>query len=278
MLLNISDELSALFEQVTISAKLCFASFLNKEEAKEIVGLNASGHNMIVLDNALDSVIINAIKKCKFDCTIISEESGEHRLNDVSDITVLLDPLDGSNNYKIDLPVYTLSLAIFKNNVLHAGLLYHYVSGDIMIAEKGKGAWKNSKPAMVSNITRPENGAILTSRPFNKIESKFYTDMILSTKRIRVTGCSSYDIAMVGIGNAIAAVDIHIPVGLIRAHDVAAASIFLSEAGGGLYNEMGDLLVLSPYESKPFNIIAVNCEQTLDSVMKLFWGNDRPTN
>jgi len=272
MFSNISDDLSALFYEITESAKLCFSSFFNVEQAKEVVGLNASGHNMIVLDQALDSVIIDTIKKCNFRCTVISEESGKHSLSDSSDITLLLDPLDGSNNYKIDLPVYTLSLAVFKNNILYAGLLYHYVSGTIMIAEKGRGAWNNGKPARVSSIDSVGEGAIFTSRPFNNKEAQHYMDMTLATKRIRVTGCSSYDISMVGIGNAIAAVDIHIPDGLIKAHDVAAASIFLTEAGGILYDEKGDILTLSPHDSKPFNIIAVNSNHTLASVNKAFWG------
>lgn len=271
MFSNLSDDLSSLFYEITNSAKLCFSSFFDVENAKEVVGLNASGHNMIVLDRALDEVIIDTIKKCKFSCTLISEESGEHSLGNSSDITLLLDPLDGSNNYKIDLPVYTLSLAVFKNNVLYAGLLYHYVSGTIMTAEKGKGAWSNGKPAKVSGVGSVGEGAIFTSRPFNDKEAQYYTNMTLATKRVRVTGCSSYDIAMVGIGNAIAAVDIHIPDGLIKAHDIAAASIFLAEAGGILYDEKGDLLTLSPHDSRPFNIVAVNSVQTLDSVMGAFW-------
>lgn len=276
MFSNISDDLSVLFYEITNSAKLCFSSFFDVEHAKKVVGLNASGHNMIVIDQALDNVIIDTIKKCKFSCTIVSEESGEHILSDSSDITLLLDPLDGSNNYKIDLPVYTLSLAVFKDNVLYAGLLYHPVSGTIMIAEKNKGAWNNGRSAKVSSISSVGEGAIFTSRPFNDKEAQHYADMTLATKRIRVTGCSSYDISMVGIGNAIAAVDIHIPDGLIKAHDVAAASIFLAEAGGVLYDENGNQLILSPYDSRPFNIIAVNSKQTLDSVMKAFW--DRKSN
>lgn len=74
---------------------------------------------------------------------LLSEERGfiDHK----SDDTIIIDPLDGSSNFLIGLPHFSVALAHLNSGKVLASVVYNPVLDEMYFAEKGKGAFLNNK-------------------------------------------------------------------------------------------------------------------------------------
>lgn len=75
---------------------------------------------------------------------IRSEESGWNGVE--GDWLWLVDPLDGTNNYAIGLPVFGVSLTLLHRNEPVLGVVYDSMPDRLYVARKGGGAWCNGAP------------------------------------------------------------------------------------------------------------------------------------
>ncbi len=109
----------------------------------------------IQADVETEHAIVEAIEEIFPEYNILAEEQGE--INKNSDYTFIIDPLDGTNNFVLGIPVFTSSIALMKNGVIIYGVIHHPVTGDTYYAEKGKGAFLNGKPISVNNENNEQN-------------------------------------------------------------------------------------------------------------------------
>jgi len=72
---------------------------------------------------------------------VLSEESGRHRPD--ADLTVVIDPLDGSTNASRAIPWYATSLCAVDTDGPRAALVVNLVSGERFEARRGGGATRN---------------------------------------------------------------------------------------------------------------------------------------
>lgn len=63
--------------------------------------------------------------------TIFSEESG--KIDQKSPYTIILDPIDGSDNFKNNIPYYGSSISLQKENKTIKSIICNYANGDIFI-------------------------------------------------------------------------------------------------------------------------------------------------
>jgi len=106
-------------------------------------------------DVEAEQAIVEAIEKIFPDYNILAEEQGEKNKN--SDYTFIIDPLDGTNNFVLGIPVFTSSVALIKDGVIIYGVVHHPVTGDTYYAEQGKGAFLNGKPISVNGEVNEQN-------------------------------------------------------------------------------------------------------------------------
>ena len=78
----------------------------------------------------------------------ITEESG--KINNDSEFTWVIDPLDGTGPYFSGLPTYGVSIGLLKKGLPHLGVLHFPTLDSTYWAEKGKGAFMNGKRIKVS--------------------------------------------------------------------------------------------------------------------------------
>jgi fructose-1,6-bisphosphatase/inositol monophosphatase family enzyme len=90
------------------------------------------------LDIAADEVALRVLHGAGF--RVVSEESG---VSGEGDITVVVDPIDGSTNCDHGVPFFATSLAVLKNEELIAALVMNQATGTVYEAERGSGAYRD---------------------------------------------------------------------------------------------------------------------------------------
>lgn len=263
--------LHVLFQGIIKQVEIAYTTYRYAENNFSIVGLGADGTETTKLDKLLEDVVINELNKSKVGGAVLSEEIGWVNLEgENSGYTFVIDPLDGTSNAKMNFPYYALSIAVMKEEQIVYGLIYNYCSKDTFYALKSSGAFMNGRPIRVDMGTPIKDNRLVLSRPFGWKEAELYMECIMNTKRIRMTGCPSLDVASVASGTFNGYIDYHPSKGLIKTHDILAGQIILEESGGLLLDEKGELLKLCLDLESTYNVFAVNGMKTFSSVTKFF--------
>jgi len=165
------------------------------------------------------------------DHSIISEESEELIQNSISSYTWVIDPLDGTNNFSVKHPFFTVSIGLIKNQEPVLGVVYFPIQNELYYAQKGKGAFLNNNKLICSSSKQLEdvliavgNGSDLASR--EKIV-KLYSRLKIKNMIIRHTGAAALELCYVATGRFGA----FFMAGL-KPWDVIAGSLIVKEAGG----------------------------------------------
>ena len=87
-------------------------------------------------DKASERIIMNNIRKCFPSHSILSEESGNTTVED-SEWLWVIDPLDGTTNFKQGLPVYSISIALQYRGETVVGVVYAPYLNEMFHAAKG---------------------------------------------------------------------------------------------------------------------------------------------
>jgi fructose-1,6-bisphosphatase/inositol monophosphatase family enzyme len=121
--------------------------------------MGADGTPTSKIDKVAEDAILNYLGKNNVELNVLSEEAGF--IDRGADMTLVMDPIDGTINASRGIPIYSVSLAIGKHSLadLEEGLVYNLVSGDAFYAAKGKGAHLNDKKVRVSS--RDKKGVVL---------------------------------------------------------------------------------------------------------------------
>ena len=93
------------------------------------------------LDIAADEVAVRVLTGAGY--RVVSEESG---VTGSGELTVVVDPIDGSTNCDRGVPFFATSLAVLRGNELVAGLVMNQATGTFFEAEKGSGAFRDGAP------------------------------------------------------------------------------------------------------------------------------------
>lgn len=109
------------------------------------------------VDGLAEAIILEKIRGAFPDHGIRSEETGWSGVE--GDFLWLVDPLDGTNNYAIGLPVYAVAITFFYRKEAVLGVIYDSVLDKLYVAERGQGATCNGQPLRIKS---PKQGKKLT--------------------------------------------------------------------------------------------------------------------
>lgn len=189
-----------------------------------------SSHELVTkFDYESEKLIIKEIQKKFPDHAIISEEAGELPKN--SDYTWIIDPLDGSTNFKIGSPFWAVSIALIYKKEIILGVIYAPALKELYVAEYGKGAFLNNKKIHVSDQNNFANAinAYCHGSTLSDIKKAvaIYDYLKLHTRDCRQLGSAALELGFVAAGRI---ESINIP----GAHkwDVAAGVLLVREAAG----------------------------------------------
>ena len=182
-------------------------------------------------DIKAEKTIRAELSKARPDFSFLMEESGSSGPQD-SDSRWIVDPLDGTTNFLHGLPHWAISIAAEVKGAIVAGVILDPINNELFWAERGKGAYVNSKRLRVSGRQTLDVAMVATGMPFKgKDPAENYLAeldlMMREVAAVRRFGSAALDLAYVAAGRY----DAFWEYGL-QPWDVAAGQILVTEAGG----------------------------------------------
>ena len=140
----------------------------------------------------------------------------------------ILDPVDGTSNFAIGIPVYSVSLALMVKGKLVAGLVYDPSRDEIFTARLGQGAELNNKP-LIANTAKQAlkqcSGIIDFKRLTPELATKLATQCPYSSQRSFGSVCLDWCWIAAGRGQ----IYLH---GAQNIWDYAAGHFIFEQCGG----------------------------------------------
>ncbi len=186
--------------------------------------------------------------------TVLSEERTDQRVAE-DEPWVVLDPLDGTGNFRAGLPPWAFSAGLVKDGRPMAGVVVDLSSGRRWWAD-GTTAWRDGVPV----CPRPGTTVVVPSAPAGGSVT-----VPGAARRVRVTGCTAVELCLVADGSAAAWHDIdrsgtHV-------HDVAGALAVLAAAGGVALGPDGGEVTLRPDTSAKLRFVAASSSEAAGELL-----------
>lgn len=108
-------------------------------------------------DKASDEILVNGIIE-NLGFNIRSEE--RDYIDNGSEYSVIIDPLDGTHNFAHQLPIFTSGIAVMKDDQPVFSAINCPVTHDLYWAKKDEGAFKNGKQIKVNTEANIEGGVV----------------------------------------------------------------------------------------------------------------------
>ena len=180
------------------------------------------------LDVIADGVALELLRKLPV--RIVSEESGVHERAGAN-VTVVLDPVDGSTNCSRGLSYWAISLCAIDAAGPLAALVVNQATGERTSAIRGHGALREGAAIRPSGVTRIEDAVVAISG---------FPEVRLPWKQFRALGCASLmlcDVAAGGLDGYVDSAPVHAP------WDYLGGYLACLEAGAIVREANGDELV-----------------------------------
>lgn len=231
------------------------AGTIIQQESRNIekIKISRKGHNDFVseIDKKAEEIIVNTILKAYPKHNILGEEHGS--IDNNSDITWIIDPIDGTTNYIHGHPQYSISIAVKEGDKITHGAIFDPNRNDIYTAEIGKGSQLNNGRIRVSKTTNLADSLLATGFPTTDLTfmdrfMAIFKEMLLSTSGQRRSGSAALDLAYVAAGMIDGFWEFN-----LKPWDIAAGYLLVKESGGFVCDFEGNQ---GMFESG--NIIAAN--------------------
>lgn len=218
--------------QIVEAQKKLFSEYDTIEKRDNYEGVGEGGDNTLVLDRMCEDIIFEELGKLADNggaaFTAISEERGTVEFNGGGKSWVVIDPIDGSLNFKRTIPSHSLSIAVATAPNMAAvefGYVYDFGTDEEFLAQAGEGAYLNENRLTVEARDGLEIVGVEGADPawlapmLEKLSGKAY--------RVRCIGSLAISIAAVAAGRFDGLAFPHYS----RSVDVAAAQLIAREAG-----------------------------------------------
>ncbi len=229
-----------------------------KEEAKGIRDI------VTKYDRASEKFIKKEIKKNFPDHEFLGEEGGmvfgqkpsaTKNSTKKDTYTWIVDPIDGTKNFARKIPLFAVSIALYKNREPIFGVVHNPALQETFWAEKGKGAfksspWQKQHKIHVSKTNKLEKAILATGFHPQSVKRNMpiFAHLAEKTFGMRRTGSASIDTCYTASGLFDGFWEFN-----LKPWDIAAGVLILREAGGKVTNFDG-----SPLDFKLEKLLATN--------------------
>jgi myo-inositol-1(or 4)-monophosphatase len=152
---------------------------------------------------------------------------------DGSELTWLVDPLDGTSNYAHGVPLACTSVAVRDAEGLAAGAIFEPFRGELFTAVRGGGAWLGAERLAVSSTAAVDEALVCTGVQ-SDVEAavaafgRRIVSLASHCRAVRCIGSPALCLAYVAAGR----IDGFLEADSTYAWDVAAGALMIAEAGG----------------------------------------------
>ncbi|WMW24787.1 bifunctional fructose-bisphosphatase/inositol-phosphate phosphatase [Methanolobus sediminis] len=269
--MHVNNEFLELSERIAKAVHVSIKDIVGTAEAGKTLYTGADGTPTKLIDDVSEKAIFEILGKEGSPFRIISEEAGEKIIGNspaIPDLTIIIDPIDGTYNAVQGIPFYSVSLAITSTdlNDIIFGYVQNLANGDTFYAENGKGAYFNGAKLKTSGNSDIHKFCIsVYGYRRNTVAASGISENV---RRIRSFGSVALDLCYVAAGKIDAFVDVR---GTMRMTDIAAGKLIIEEAGGIVTDGDGDSLKLENQLLSRVCVIASN-GLAHESILKLSTG------
>lgn len=210
---------------------------LRRFDVKKIAAFNFKAHHELVTeaDRKANDAVLRALKRLTPQIPVLSEEGGTMTASRAlsADLAWVLDPIDGTTNYAIRLPLWGVSLALIRDGEPLLGVIALPALRQRYHAILNEGAWMSGQRLRVSAVKKLSDATGLLCYGYRPEEERVglqaVTELSPASRVTRRLGAAVVEAAWVASGRADYAV-LH----GIKPWDVAAGSLLVREAGGSV--------------------------------------------
>ncbi len=192
-----------------------------------------------VADLESERAIVERIQAAFPDHSILTEEAGKLDRPGAS-VRWIIDPLDGTLNYRHGLPHCAISIAVEVDGEPRLGAVYNAMTGERFEAERGAGATLNGTPIRVSSAGTLGENIVVAGFPYDRRERidhyvGLFRTFMLEAQAVHRMGSAAMDLCGVACGRFGAYYEEN-----IEPWDWAAGVLIVEEAGGNVTDYHGE--------------------------------------
>jgi myo-inositol-1(or 4)-monophosphatase len=182
-------------------------------------------------DHRAEAIVREELAKARPDYGFLGEEGGTREGSDKSHRWIV-DPLDGTTNFLHGIPHFAVAIALERNGVIVAGLVYNPANDETFLAERGKGAYLNDKRIRVAARENLAEAVVACGLPhYGRGDLALARHEIAAAQAhfagLRRFGAAALDLAWIAAGRLDAYWERD-----LSPWDIAAGLILVREAGG----------------------------------------------
>ncbi len=110
-------------------------------------------------DVVTQAALVEAVQEHWPDIDVLGEEMEEaaqqQALQQAGSGVWCIDPLDGTSNFAVGVPYYSVSVALLRNHTVEMGVVYDPSRKECFAAARGHGAWLNEQPLQLQHLSTP---------------------------------------------------------------------------------------------------------------------------
>jgi len=234
---------------------------------------NAKGDDIKRFDLVANGAALVVLNELKLSLVVDSEESGRLKIGSGTPRhRLVLDPVDGSDNWARGLPLSALSCAVLPIDApLHPDWVEAALVGLLdqdtpLIALKGSGAWRGGTDRLETSQMRNITGAMISVELNHHSPSPGLARLMAAAKGVRCYGCASRALSLVAAGATDAHVDVR---GRLTAESYLAAARLVIEAGGWIVGLDGAPLAAPESLTDRIGLIAASSRELCNEIVEV---------
>lgn len=155
------------------------------------------------MDRRAEELIVTRLAKEFPDAAIVAEEGSTR--DAAGEYAWYVDPLDGTTNYAHGLPLFCVSLGLWRGAEPVCGIVYHPMGGEMFTAVKGGGAFCGERRLRVSAAADLGSAILATGFPYDIRDTDLdnldhFGRFAKKARAIRRMGAAALDLAWTAAG------------------------------------------------------------------------------
>lgn len=195
------------------------------------VSRKGPGNFVTIADRRAEETLYAELEKARPGYGFLGEEGGERPGTDATHRWIV-DPLDGTTNFLHAIPQFAISIALERENVLVAAVIFNPATDELFVAERGKGAFLNDQRLRVAGREHFADAVVACGLPhFGRGDLALFRREFAQVQEkvagLRRFGAAALDLAWVAAGRFDAFWERD-----LSPWDMAAGILIIREAGG----------------------------------------------
>ncbi len=183
------------------------------------------------VDKTAEQRLVAGLTEMLPDSQVLAEEGTTVAKSD-SSFRWIIDPLDGTTNFVHQIPFFSISIALQRDNELVMGVVYNIMLDELFYAWEGSAAYCNGKEIRVSDTNDLKDSLLATGFPYYQFDKasqylEVFTKLMQNSRGIRRLGSAALDLAYTACGRFDAYFEYN-----LQPWDIAAGAFLVQQAGG----------------------------------------------